>query len=141
MFGRPRLPDVEAVADSPNRLEVLRFLRVVLDLGPQPLDGHVDEARVAEVLVVPYALEEELAREDLTRALGELKARLIRERGQFAPLGALYISCVARAGGAEREMQLVRDTLGDVPLAGFYANGEISNRRLYGYTGVLILFL
>ena len=30
--------------------------------------------------------------------------------------------------------------LGDVPLAGFYANGEISHNRLYGYTGVLTLF-
>ena len=78
---------------------------------------------------------------DLTRALGELQARLTRERGQFAPLGALYISCVARAAAADREMALIRAVLGDTPLAGFYANGEISNRRLYGYTGVLILFL
>lgn len=103
-------------------------------------------------IAVPQAIEpgqqvmfvhrsDETIESDLTRALGELKARLIRERGQFAPLGALYISCVARAGGAGREMRLIRDALGDVPLAGFYANGEISNRRLYGYTGVLILFL
>jgi small ligand-binding sensory domain FIST len=26
-----------------------------------------------------------------------------------------------------------------VPLAGFFANGEISHNRLYGYTGVLTL--
>ncbi len=38
-------------------------------------------------------------------------------------------------------MRLIRDELGDLPLAGFYANGEISNNRLYGYTGVLALFL
>ena len=34
-----------------------------------------------------------------------------------------------------------RDELGDFPLVGFFANGEISNNRLYGYTGVLTLFL
>ena len=31
--------------------------------------------------------------------------------------------------------------LGEFPLVGFFANGEISNNRLYGYTGVLTLFL
>ena len=36
---------------------------------------------------------------------------------------------------------MIRDELGDFPLAGLFANGEISNDRLYGYTGVLALFL
>ena len=39
------------------------------------------------------------------------------------------------------ELRMVRDALGDFPLAGFFANGEICNERLYGYTGVLALFL
>jgi small ligand-binding sensory domain FIST len=34
----------------------------------------------------------------------------------------------------------LRDTLGDIPVAGIFCNGEISNARLYGYTGVLALF-
>jgi small ligand-binding sensory domain FIST len=37
-------------------------------------------------------------------------------------------------------MKLVQELLGEVPLAGFYANGEISHNRLYAYTGVLTLF-
>jgi small ligand-binding sensory domain FIST len=37
-------------------------------------------------------------------------------------------------------LKLIGDLLGDVPLTGFYANGEISYNRLYGYTGVLTLF-
>lgn len=80
---------------------------------------------------------------DLSRALNDLRLRLIREHGQFAPQGAIYISCVSRANGAAEnaEMALIRTVLGDVPMAGFYANGEISNQRLYGHTGVLILFL
>jgi small ligand-binding sensory domain FIST len=38
-------------------------------------------------------------------------------------------------------MQIIEDVLGPVPLAGFYANGEIYHSRLYGYTGVMLLFL
>ena len=30
---------------------------------------------------------------------------------------------------------------GDLPLGGFFCNGEISHNRLYGYTGVLTLFI
>ena len=83
---------------------------------------------------------------ELARTLLDLRARVQKERGVFEPKGALYISCLARAGDekgseAKREMALVRDIVGDVPMAGFYAYGEISNKRLYGYTGILILFL
>ena len=60
------------------------------------------------------------------------------------PRGALYYSCVARGehmfGHRGAELELVRRALGDVPLVGFFCNGEISRDRLYGYTGVLTLF-
>jgi small ligand-binding sensory domain FIST len=35
----------------------------------------------------------------------------------------------------------VREILGEVPLVGFFGNGEISRDRIYGYTGVLTLFV
>jgi small ligand-binding sensory domain FIST len=34
----------------------------------------------------------------------------------------------------------VRRALGDVPLVGFFAGGEIAHQQLYGYTGVLTVF-
>ena len=37
-------------------------------------------------------------------------------------------------------MQIVRHALGDVPLVGFFAGGEIAHQHLYGYTGVLTVF-
>ena len=37
-------------------------------------------------------------------------------------------------------MQIIRHALGDVPLVGFYAAGEIAGHQLYGYTGVLTVF-
>jgi small ligand-binding sensory domain FIST len=78
------------------------------------------------------------AREDLLRMLSEI-------RPATPPRGGLYFACVGRGasmfGERSAEMQLIRDELGDFPLAGFFANGEISHDRLYGYTGVLTLFL
>jgi small ligand-binding sensory domain FIST len=59
--------------------------------------------------------------------------------------GAVYVSCSGRGGphfGAPgAEMQIVRHALGDVPLVGFFAAGEIARHHLYGYTGVLTVFV
>lgn len=59
-------------------------------------------------------------------------------------LGAIYVSCSGRGGahfgGPSAELQIVRHALGEVPLAGFFAAGEIAHRQLYGYTGVLTVF-
>jgi small ligand-binding sensory domain FIST len=58
--------------------------------------------------------------------------------------GAIYVSCVGRGGphfGApSAELAIIRRALGDVPLVGFFAGGEIARRHLYGYTGVLTVF-
>jgi len=43
-------------------------------------------------------------------------------------------------GSRGTELGLVKEALGDLPLVGFFCNGEISHDRLYGYTGVLTLF-
>jgi len=59
-------------------------------------------------------------------------------------MGAIYISCAGRGGphfGApSAELQLLKKALGDVPLTGFFAGGEIAHHNLYGYTGVLTVF-
>jgi small ligand-binding sensory domain FIST len=58
--------------------------------------------------------------------------------------GAVYVSCSGRGGphfgGPSAELQIVRRALGDVPLVGFFAGGEIARHHLYGYTGVLTVF-
>lgn len=58
--------------------------------------------------------------------------------------GAIYVSCSGRGGrhfgGPSAELQIVRRALGDVPLVGFFAGGEIARHHLYGYTGVLTVF-
>jgi len=92
--------------------------------------------------------DDETVRSDLSASLVALRKRVMHERGEFKPKAGIYVSCVARMnvafaqdGKTGGEMALVREILGDIPLAGFYAGGEISNNRLYGYTGVLTLFL
>jgi small ligand-binding sensory domain FIST len=84
---------------------------------------------------------------DLKTRLETLRARVTLENGgRFEPKAAIFISCVARAfnqfeHAQTNEMVLIREIIGNVPLAGFYAGGEISKARLYGYTGILTLFL
>lgn len=87
-------------------------------------------------------------RRDHDSAVDDMRRMLVdlRDRAGSAPIrGGLYFSCCARGpnqfGGDSAELGLIREELGDFPLAGFFANGEISNNRLYGYTGVLTLFL
>ena len=92
----------------------------------------------------------EAARRDLVRVCSELREEAESGAAQAAGAprriaGAIYVSCTGRGGahfGApSAELQTVRRALGDVPLVGFYAAGEIAHHHLYGYTGVLTAFL
>jgi small ligand-binding sensory domain FIST len=103
----------------------------------------------------------EAARRDLVRICSEIREELEPEHALVPELpggasaaparegarrvaGALYVSCAGRGGphfgAASAELQIVRRALGDVPLVGFFAAGEIAHRHLYGYTGVLTVF-
>lgn len=80
------------------------------------------------------------AKEDMTRMLASIR------QGLYAPpRGAVYYSCLGRGpslfGPNSEELKSITAALGDIPLVGFFCNGEISHNRLYGYTGVLTLFL
>lgn len=79
------------------------------------------------------------AHEDLLRMLDAVRAGLAGP-----PRGGLYFSCLGRGerlfGRRSAELAIIQERLGDVPLAGFFCNGEIAHDRLYGYTGVLLLF-
>lgn len=79
------------------------------------------------------------AYEDLVRMLRDIKCRV-----HNPPRGGVYYSCLGRGshmfGENSEELKTIRQELGDIPLVGFFANGEISHNRLYGFTGVLTLF-
>lgn len=82
---------------------------------------------------------EQTAIDDMQHMLDNLAGRL-----KQPPKGGLYVSCLGRGreqfGDDSEEIKMIQKTLGDFPLTGFYANGEIHHNKLYGYTGVLTLF-
>ena len=108
---------------------------------------HVQAAR-ADLMRVCAEIREELEPEEVTDTTA---AALAAAPEVSAPhparriAGAVYISCAGRGGphfGAPgAELQIVRHALGDVPLVGFFAGGEIARHHLYGYTGVLTVFV
>jgi small ligand-binding sensory domain FIST len=79
--------------------------------------------------------------QDMQRMLNNIKKRLGKQQAK----GAIYISCLGRGnnlfGENSEELKMINHVLGDMPIAGFYANGEIAGDLLYGYTGVLTIFI
>ena len=86
-------------------------------------------------------------RRDGTSAIDDMQRMLAGIKAGFTgvPKGAVYYSCLGRGeslfGGDSAELKMISRALGEIPLVGFFANGEISHNRLYGYTGVLTVFL
>ena len=105
------------------------------------------QAAKADLMRVCAEIREELEPEELPV---EAATALMASEAESAPhparriAGAIYVSCSGRGGphfGARSaELQIVRRALGDVPLVGFFAGGEIARNHLYGYTGVLTVF-
>ncbi len=126
------------------------------------LDPERDGVAIAEAAPVGAQLtfcrrDREAARRDLVRICTEIREEIEadvavpaltgdgREAAPRRIRGAIYVSCASRGGphfGApSAELRIVQRALGDVPLAGFFAAGEIAGRHLCGYTGVLTAFV
>ena len=96
--------------------------------------------------------------QDLSKMLLNIRKRYQSDFGVNSQAkGGIYISCLARAGQefssqssdvysdkqrdkATSEITLIKEIIGDIPIVGYFASGEVSNARLYGFTGILILF-
>lgn len=112
---------------------------VGIDLGQQLLaiGDYVEQGRQ----IMFCRRDGNTARDDMLRMLAELKTRTTGRTIR----GGVYYSCLGRGrhqfGEDSEELKMIRDELGEFPLVGFFANGEIFHNRLYGYTGVLTVFL
>jgi small ligand-binding sensory domain FIST len=138
------------------------LVRHIIGLDPSRRAVAVAE-RVSEGMRMAFCQRSaQAARADLVRICAEIREELEpqemslsvaaaladAEPGTPSPqrriAGAVYVSCAGRGGphfGApSAELQVVRRALGDVPLVGFFAGGEIARHHLYGYTGVLTVF-
>ncbi|RZI74804.1 MAG: hypothetical protein EOP80_09965, partial [Variovorax sp.] len=105
------------------------------------------QAARADLMRICAEIREELEPEEQTLAVARAVAAGEAEAAPHPArriAGAVYVSCSGRGGphfGAPgAELQIVRHALGDVPLVGFFAAGEIARHHLYGYTGVLTVF-
>lgn len=81
------------------------------------------------------------ASQDLDQMLERINTQLDGKTAR----GALYHCCIERGrqlfGDDSRELKRIQAALGDIPLTGFFANGEIYQNQLYSHTGVLTVFL
>jgi small ligand-binding sensory domain FIST len=118
-------------------------------VGADPAQGAValGDRVEAGMQLVFCRRDAEAAKRDLVRICSEIRDELAGDEpgGSGRRIaGAIYVSCSGRGGphfGApSAEARIVQRALGDVPLAGFFAGGEIAHRHLYGYTGVLTVF-
>jgi small ligand-binding sensory domain FIST len=89
-------------------------------------------------------------RDAATSAL-DLRTMLTKYRASLSggtPQGALMFSCLGRGkhlyGEAHHDSRVIMDHLGDLPLGGFFCNGEIGpiggRSYLHGYTSAIALF-
>lgn len=105
------------------------------------------QAARADLVRICAEIREELEPEEMSLATASALAAAAPDASPSPErriAGAIYVSCAGRGGphfgGPSAELQIVRRALGDVPLVGFFAGGEIARQHLYGYTGVLTVF-
>lgn len=124
------------------------------ELGQQLAFSRRDaEAARRDLVRICAEIRDELSPEELpfatavgasARAARAEPAAMTSRGASEAIAGAIYVSCAGRGGphfGApSAELAIVHRALGDVPLVGFFAAGEIGHCHLYGYTGVLTVF-
>ncbi|MEO6463726.1 MAG: FIST N-terminal domain-containing protein [Candidatus Eisenbacteria bacterium] len=119
-------------------------------LGVSPDSGALavgDEPRAGQS--VRFHLRDALASaEDLDAHMGRYAQKVLAVPGVTPPAGALLFSCLGRGqnlyGRPDHDTDLFREKVGDVPLGGFFANGEIGSvggtTHLHGFTSSFALF-
>lgn len=165
--GRPALEVLaEAVASVDGGAARVRhaglFAGLAMDPAKSPLGRGdflvrnligVDRARgavgVAEPVRVGQTIQFQLR--DARAAADDLRATLTGLRGALdgrRPGFGLYFDCAGRGRGlfgvGDHDVGLIREVLGDFPLAGFFGNGEFApvgrRNHFHTYTGVLVVF-
>lgn len=107
--------------------------------GSIAIGDHVQEGQTVQF----HLRDAEAASEDLHLMLSEH-----RSRHAASPLGALMFSCCGRGrrlfGRPHHDVTVLREQVGPIPVAGFFAQGEIGpvggSNFLHGYTASLALF-
>ncbi len=114
-------------------------------VGVEPDTGVISVAELVEAgQVVQFHLRDaDTSAEDLETLLRDYKTR-----NGVTPDGALLFSCLGRGetlyGQPHHDSRMINAQLGEMPIGGFFCNGEIGpvNRRtfVHGYTSSIALF-
>jgi small ligand-binding sensory domain FIST len=165
--SRPALDVLrEAIATLPEPAERIRraglFAGLAMDPAKSPLERGdflvrnllgVDQSSgavaVAEGVRVGQTIQfqirdAEASREDLGATLAAVRAAL----GSRRPAFCCYFNCAGRGAGLfgqpDHDVALIRQSLGDFPLIGFFGNGELApvgrRNHFHTYTGALVVF-
>jgi len=112
-------------------------------VGIDPSSGAVAVAeQVRQGQIVQFVLRDaRAARADMRRMLETLYAATQRIRPRFG----FYFNCLGRGvglyGDANHDITLIREFFGDLPIVGFFGNGELApvggKNYAHSYTGVL----
>lgn len=158
----PSEPDDAALA-RPGQFGTDTRVRHLVGLDPSRRGVAIGDLAEVGMRVAFCGRNVEAARRDLVRICSEIREELEPDNLPIETVvtlqgtstgsaphparriaGAVYVSCAGRGGphfgAASAELAVVRRALGDVPLVGFFASGEIARHHLYGYTGVLTVF-
>src|SRR5205823_4279028 len=76
------------VADAVDRLDPLRVVRVVFDLGAQPADMSVDAAQVDRLVLAPHQAQDVVPAQHLPGPLGQRVEEVEIEAGELDRLAA-----------------------------------------------------
>jgi small ligand-binding sensory domain FIST len=163
LVGLRQPPQAEDVLRRRGQFGADTWVRHIIGLDPARQGIAIAEMPEEGMRLSFCERHAEAARSDLVRVCAEIREELESpelsletaqalqaDEASAAPhparriAGAVYVSCSGRGGphfgGPSAELQIVRRALGDVPLVGFFAAGEIASRHVYGYTGVLTVF-
>jgi len=91
-----------------------------------------------------HLVDRESAHQDLLAMLTRLRVRLANQRPKFG----IYVNDAGRGqalhGVPHHDVALIREVLGDFPLAGFFSRAELAPQKdvnlMHQYAGVLTVF-
>ena len=121
------------------------LIRNIVGLDPNNGAIAIGDREIRSGQTIQFQLRDgATANEDLRELIEKQQSALAKN----PPEGALLFSCLGRGenlfGKPNHDVGLIRETIGPLPLAGFFCNGEIGpvgdKTFVHGFTSVLALF-
>ncbi len=121
------------------------LIRNIVGLDPNNGAIAIGDREIRSGQTVQFQLRDgAAANEDLRELIEKQQSTLAKN----PPEGALLFSCLGRGenlfGKPNHDVSVIRETIGSLPLAGFFCNGEIGpvgdKTFVHGFTSVLALF-